>query len=188
MSRPSFRSGPISKNEKSGDSGKRQKTIRQVNPNNPQQKKLLRFYCIIYPSRPSFRSGPISKNEKSGDLGKRQKTIRQVSPNNPQQKKLLQTQVASYYDLPSTQRRINTLIPKITQVTQVFVFAYRSRTKTWATQVNFKKCPILNNKGYLCLLCPRKVEIILSDMVFAMKIFARVARVAQAARVSDLAL
>ena len=57
--------------------------------------------------------------------------------------------------------------------------------KTRATRVNFKKCPILNSKGFLCLLCPRKVEIILSDMVFAMKIFARVARVA---RVSDLAI
>ena len=66
-----------------------------------------------------------------------------------------------------------------------FRFFYRSRTKTRPTWVNFKKCPILNSKGFLCLLCPRKVEIILSDMVFAMKIFARVARVA---RVSDLAL
>ena len=67
---------------------------------------------------------------------------------------------------------------------QTFVCAYRSRTKTRATRVNFKKCPILNSKRFLCLMCPRKVEIILSDMVFAMKIFAQVAGVA---RVSDLA-
>ena len=71
------------------------------------------------------------------------------------------------------------------RVTRLFVFAYRPRTKTRVTRVNFKRCPILNSKGFLCLLCPRKVEIILSDMVLAMKIFARVAR---AARVSDLAV
>ena len=73
------------------------------------------------------------------------------------------------------------------RVARLFVFAHRPRTKTRATRVNFKKWPILNSKGYLCLLNPRKVEMILSDMVFAMKIFARVARVARAARVSDLA-
>ena len=67
------------------------------------------------------------------------------------------------------------------RVARLLVFAYRSRTKTRATRVNFKKCPFLNSKRFLCLLCPRKVEIIPSDMVFAMKIFARVARV------SDLA-
>ena len=74
------------------------------------------------------------------------------------------------------------------RVARLFVFAHRPRTKTRATRVNFKKWPILNSKGYLSLLCPRKVEIILSDMVFAMEIFARVARVARAARVSDLAV
>ena len=69
-----------------------------------------------------------------------------------------------------------------------FFFSFMGRTKTRATRVNSKKCPIFNSKGYLCLLCPRKVEKILSDIVFAMKIFARVARVARAARVSDLAV
>ena len=58
------------------------------------------------------------------------------------------------------------------RVARLFVFAYRSRTKTQATQVNFKKCPFLDSKGFLCLLCPRKVDMILSDMVFAMKVFA----------------
>ena len=84
----------------------------------PRAQKTQKSFAVqdrplfkVYPSRPSFRSGPMSKNEKSGNSGKRQKTIRQVNPNNSQQKKLLQTQVDSYYDLPSTQRRINTLIP-----------------------------------------------------------------------------
>ena len=71
------------------------------------------------------------------------------------------------------------------RVARVFVFSYRGRTKTRATWVNSKECPILNRNVYFCPLCPRKVEIILSDIVLAKKIFARVARVA---RVSDLAL
>ena len=41
----------------------------------------------------------------------------------------------------------------------------------------------MNNKGYLCLLCPKKIKIVPSDNVFAMKIFPWVAK---AARVSNL--
>ena len=70
---------------------------------------------------------------------------------------------------------------KFTRVARVYVFALWSRTKTQATRVNSKKCPILIRKGYFCPLCPRKVEMILSNIVPAKKIFAR------AARVSDLA-
>ena len=37
----------------------------------------------------------------------------------------------------------------------------------------------MNSKRYACLLCPRKVEIMPPDIVFAMNIFARVADLAR---------
>ena len=74
------------------------------------------------------------------------------------------------------------------RVTRVFAFSYWGRTKTPATRVNSKKVSYFEQQRIFVSSVFRRVEIILSDIVFAMKIFARVARVARAARVSELAV
>ena len=81
-----------------------------------------------------FVLGLEAKTKSRATQAKGKRAIRQVNSNNPQQKKLLQTQVDNYYVLPTTQRRINTLISKITRVTRVFVLGLEAKTKSRATR------------------------------------------------------
>ena len=44
----------------------------------------------------------------------------------------------------------------VAQVARVFVFSYRGRTKTWATQVNSKKCPIFQQQRIFVSFVPKE--------------------------------